>query len=332
MSLYEILATPYLSHGGSWQAHVNGSCAILNTHYTHNQGSMEDLESLSELFQHIITQMLVNRMTFGKRPEIPLSTVDAFIRPKTVMHQVLSMVYKAADSLAIWREAELNIADPGAVIMAAMKIVSDTDELDVEIDQWFSDRPPIWEEEIRDLSVDQMPVWLQSLYRAPGAPRTMRIASNLLIAQRYNLIRGTRIQMHCHALNALDVLIASAQTDAELAFWLETQQRFEMRAVRLIRDMLDAAYGHMTLPMRGKVVQKSLDDVPTIRVILLLWPLYRSAVMLIRRDSLAQLDTTGCRFWARAFLCWIRDEVGVKKCEAFVNNLDGNYGITYDHT
>ena len=276
--------------------------------------------------------MLVNRMTFGKRPEIPLSTVDAFIRPKTVMHQVLSMVYKAADSLSTWREAELNIADPGAVLMAAMKIISDTDELDAEMEQWFSERPPIWEEEVRDISVEQMPIWLQGLYRAHGAPTTMRLASNLLIAQRYNLARGTRIQMHCHALNALDVLIASAQTDAELAFWLETQQRFELRVMRLIRDMLSATYGHMTLPMRGKAPQKTLDDVPTLRVIMLLWPLYRTAVLLTRRGSFASLDITGCRFWARSFLCWIRDEVGVKKCEAFVNNLDGNYGVTYDHT
>ena len=329
LSIYELLATPYLTNGGSWQAHVNGSCAILNTFYANGNGDLDDLETLSELFQHIITQMLINRMTFGKRPEIPLSTVDVFIRPKTIMHQVLSMVYKAADRLAEWREAETNLQDPGAVIMAAMKIVSDCDELETEMDQWFAERPPLWEEEIREVKVEQMPVWLQGLYRFHGAPRAMRLSDNLLIAQRYNLTRATRIQVHCHALNALDVLIASANTDAELAFWLETQHRFELRVMAHVRDLLASLYGHMTLPMRGKAIQKSLDDVPTLRVMMLLWPLYRTTILLMRRDTLAQLDLEGMRFWARQCLCWIRDEIGVKKCEAFVNNIDGNFALAY---
>jgi len=135
--------------------------------------------------------------------------------------------------------------------------------------------------------------------------------------------------MHCHALNALDVLIASAQTDAELAFWLETQHRFELRVMGHVRDLLASLYGHMTLPMRGKATQKSLDDVPTLRVMMLLWPLYRSTILLMRRDTLAQLDPEGMRFWARYCLCWIRDEIGVKKCEAFVNNIDGNFAVAY---
>lgn len=329
LSLYEILATPFLSHGGSWQAHVNGSCALLNSFYASGQGSAEDIEALSELFQHIITQMLINRMTFGKRPEIPLSTVDVFIRPKTIMHQVLSLIYKAADKLASWREAEMNVADPVAVSMAAMKMVSDADEMVEEIEQWFRERPPVWEEEIREIKVEHMPTWLQPLYRSHGAPSTMRVSSNLLIAQRYNLLRGTQIQMHCHALNALDVLIAGAQTDSELAFWLESQQRFELRVMTHINDILSAIYGHMTLPIRGKAMQKTLDDVPTLRIILLLWPLYRMGMLMARRETMAAVDPEGRRFWARNFLCWARDEVGVKKCEAFVNNIDGNFGLTY---
>lgn len=137
MSLFEILATPYLTRGGRWRAHASGSTAILNSFYTSGLGSPEELGRLGELFQHIITQMLVNCLTFGKSPEIPLSTVEFFVRPKTVMHQVLSMVYKAAERLAAWIEAELNRTDPTVLNLAAMKIVSDCDELEIEMDLWF---------------------------------------------------------------------------------------------------------------------------------------------------------------------------------------------------
>jgi hypothetical protein len=94
-------------------------------------------------------------------------------------------------------------------------------------------------------------------------------------------------------------------------------------------NVLASMYGHMTLPMRGQAVQKSLDDVPTQRVMLLLWPLYRGCILLMRRDTLSQMDFNGRRFWARSLLCWIRDEVGIKKCEAFVNNIDGNPTLAF---
>lgn len=191
------------------------------------------------------------------------------------------------------------------------------------------DRPPIWKEEIREVKVEHMPYWLHAIYREHGASSSMLVARNPSAAQRYNLMRGTRIQMHYHALNALDVLIASAQTGAELTFWLQTQHRFELRVMHHIDNVLASLYGHLTLPVHGKAAPKSFDDVPTQRVMLLLWPLYRGCMLLMRRPALGHLDVMGRRFWARSFLCWIRDEVGIQKCEAFVNNIDGNLALAF---
>ncbi|KIW05931.1 uncharacterized protein PV09_03124 [Verruconis gallopava] len=326
LSAYEILATPYLTHGGSWQAHVNGSVALLNSLYS---GGASGLEQLTELFMHIIIQMLINCMGFGNRPSIPLSTVDAFVRPKTMSYQVLSLLYKAADTIAEWRTAELDTNSQDSLVMAAMKMVTSTEIIDAEIEQWLAERAPIWEEDIKECQKEQLPGWLKPLYDLPGAPSQMRLASNLLIAQRYNLTRGTRIQLYAHTLNAIDVLIASAKDDNDLELWLETQLRCELRVMQLIEEVLCSIYGHMTLPIRGKPAQKEVEDVPTLRVFMLLWPLYKVSMMLARRESLQQRDTQGRRFWARSILCWCRDEMGVKKCEAFVDNIDGKFGLTF---
>jgi hypothetical protein len=326
LSLYEVLSTPYLTHGGSWQAHVNGSCAILNSMYAKGGN---DLKAISELFTYITTQMLINRMSLGTVPSIPLSTMNTFIRPKTMAAQILGMMYKTAGVLAEWRSTEMNVVDQSTLLSAAMKMVDDCDSLDEEMTQWVAEQAPIWEEETKPNKIENLPSWLQDLYSLPGAPTKLRISNSFLIAQRYGLIRGTGIQMYTHALNALDVLIASAPTDAELAPWLDTQHRLEVRLMNLINDMLSAIYGQMTLPIQGKPTPKTLDDVPTLRVYALLWPLYRASMLCARRETLAQLDTEGRRFWARSVLCWIRDEMGIKKCEALVDNIDGKFGLTF---
>jgi hypothetical protein len=326
LGLYEILSTPYLTHGGSWQAHVNGAVAILNSVY---ERGGENIEPLSELFQHIITQMLINRMTFGRAPSIPMSTVNAFIRPKTMASQVLVLMYKTAYAMSDWKTTEMDGAEHSSLLSAARKMVKDCGDIDAEFDQWLAERAPIWEEETKAMKVDELPVYLRDLFSLPGAPTTLRVSSNLLIAQRYQMTRGTRIQLHAHALNAVDVLIANASTDAQLASWLETQRRFEVRILDLTDALLSSIYGHLTLPIRGKPVAKTLDDLPSLRFFMLLWPLYRSGMAIARRETLQRLDTKGCRLWIRSLFCWIRDDIGIRKCEGLVDNIDGKFGLTF---
>lgn len=325
LGIYELQSSPHLTHNGSWQAHVNGACAILNNVYAREGDNLE----IGRLFVHITVQMLINKMSWGQSPSIPMSTIDKFVKPKTMASMLLGHMYRTAEALAEWRLVELDYGgDEATLAVAARKMVEQCDILDGEMVQWLADRAPIWKQYSKPNIAEHMPVWLQGLYTAPGAPTELFYYNEFWIGHRWGMMRSTRLQMHQHTLNAVDILISAAATDDELAHWLATQNRLEARLLTLINDALSAVYAHFTLPLHGKPTPKTIQDVASLNAFASLWVVYRIG-MCFKRDSLAALDVEGRKGWVREVLCFMRDEMGFRKCVAFVDNIDGKYGSAY---
>lgn len=103
LGTYELQAALYLTRGGSWTAHINGSVAILNKNFS----AVHITSDVGGLFQSIVSQMLVIRMSSGLRPTIPIELCEKFgSTGNSAANMFYEMMYETAHFIAEWHEGQ----------------------------------------------------------------------------------------------------------------------------------------------------------------------------------------------------------------------------------
>lgn len=180
LGTYELITAAYLTHGGSYSAHINGSVAILNNKCSSDQHKLDG----GGLFLSIVSQMLIMCISGGMRPTIPIETCHRFIPNNHMAANMLpGMMYETADFIADWNGRS---ADCGkdSLLSFPGKIIKEGQCLDARLVAWLRWRPAEWDVQKLDNCEKVVPHWLKDLYTSKGAPSTLHMYSAFDIAHR----------------------------------------------------------------------------------------------------------------------------------------------------
>jgi hypothetical protein len=322
LGIYELQTTPYLTVGGSWTAHINGSVAILNRNYS----TKRITNDVGGLFQTILSQTLINRISSRTRPTIPLELCDTFISNSPLPAMLYRLMYKTAELLADWEDAR-NEKEEEELLTFSRQHVQDSQALDAEFDAWIKSRPVAWDVQKLDNCDRVVPKWLRELYSFTGAPSTLYMYSSFHVAHRWAMWRATRLPIIEAMLEAVDLQLSKAITAEERDECLTLQQRLDVQLYDLVEGIAEGLFATFTVHIPGKPDPTSLSDVLSLRGFTLLWPAFRAGITL-RRDSLRRVDIRGRFGWLRSVLELLNTDLSLAKAKAFVDTFDGLYDGT----
>lgn len=325
LGTYELITAPYLTRGGSWSAHINGSVAILNRNFSNDQMTND----VGGILASIVSQMLIIRMSSGQRPTIPIELCNNFISNRDAPPNMLyGMMYETAHFIADWNERKID-CDIKTLLCFGREQIKEGQKLDTRLVEWMESRPEPWDVQKLDNCEKIVPIWLRGLYASKGAPRTLHMYTAFHIAHRWAFWRSTRITLHGVLLDMTVLQTANATTTEERDSYLSIEQVLQIRMYELVDDLCQSIFASFVVPIAGKPDPTSIDDVAGIRAHAILWPLYRAG-MTLKRNSMRRLDSHQRFEWVRSALEFLNAEMGVAKAKAFFDNLDGLYDDSYN--
>jgi hypothetical protein len=325
LGTYELQTAPYLTKGGSWTAHVNGSVAILNMNFSADQLTAD----VGGLFQGIVSQMLIMRMSGGLRPTIPIDLCKKFFPPNSLATNMLyEMMYETAHFIADWNEGQKSY-DKDDLTQFSRRLIKEGQDLDARLVKWMKARPSSWDVQKLDNCEKVVPTWLKGLFASKGAPSTLHMHTAFYIAHRWAFWRSTRITLHGALLDMIDIQIANASSLEEENEFLTIQRVLQVRMYDLVDAMCEGMFATFVVPIPEKPEPTSIEEVAGIRAMSLMWPLSRAG-MTLKRESMQSLDVHQRFQWVRSSLEFLHKEMGTAKAKAFLDNLDGYYDETYN--
>lgn len=325
LGTYELITAPYLTRGGSYSAHINGSVAILNKNFSTDQLKLD----VGGLFLSIVSQMLIMRMSGGMRPTIPIELCHKFIpNSHMAINMLPGLMYETANFIAEWNERKLD-CEKDTLLSFSHTHIKEGQDLDARLVAWMKSRPPEWDVQKLDNCEKVVPQWLKGLYMSKGAPSTLHMYSAFYIAHRWAFWRSTRVTLHGVLLDAVVLQIAHARTVEGRDEYLTIQQVLQVRMYDLVDDLCQSMFASFVVPIPGKPEPSSIEEVAGIRAYALLWPLYRAG-MTLKREPMRRLDIHQRFEWVRSALKFLNLELAAAKAQAFLDNLDGLYDETYN--
>jgi hypothetical protein len=266
----------------------------------------------------------------GEAPTISIDIYKPLLEPNSVRTIMIELNYQTAVICAEWTETwRACITDEPRLLAESLQFMQKFQQLDSQFDVWMqTSRPVDWVMEKVHAPERGMPGWLRPLYDYPGAPTVFHNYENYYVVHRWTNMRATRIVILEKILTTVDILDTGAISEEARQHFGSVKNELETRLIQIVDSVCEAVYSMLTIPLCEKPEAQSVTEVVGLRGYSLLWPLYKSG-MVMRRASLRKRDVHGTAGWLRRALQFVADEVGIGKAQAFLNNIDGKYGVVF---
>ncbi|KIW14278.1 hypothetical protein PV08_07060 [Exophiala spinifera] len=166
---------------------------------------------------------------------------------------------------------------------------------------------------------ESRPRWARELFSHPGAPEQMLIYHTILAALTIDLYRGTRLLLNLSILERARGNVDSPILDAQLVLYNESIAASTAALImELITDLCMGVPSMLQLTATGGTDDpQSIEEVYSLRGLLMLWPLV-AAVVCLRNEDVQKCDADGKRAWARCLLAFLKNSLGLAKAQAFI--------------
>ncbi|KAH8888051.1 hypothetical protein GQ53DRAFT_843799 [Thozetella sp. PMI_491] len=318
LGIHDLISPPDMTHGGSWRAHANGAAALLIQKY---QGDPH-MHEVAGLLQIVWTQMLLSNLTTGTRPIISLDVCMRRIPADSASASLLGHLYETAALCADWYDAKATyLVDQEQFKVSVADIISRGQALDDAVMNWMNDALGQETFETLENCTNNVPAWLRPLFSLPGATTKLHRYQNIHVSHRWQFCRGSRLVLLSTVVSAIDCLLSLLQDGSARDAYNVARRRCQVRLLDLVEGLCQGTFSVFTLPITGKPEPRSFADVVGVRAYQLIWPMGRAGVCL-GLGNLRGFDVSKRSAWIRSTLCCIRDELGLRQTQGYLDYMD----------
>jgi hypothetical protein len=280
------------------------------------------MNEVAGLLQTVWTQMLLSNLTTGTRPTIPLDVCLQRVPPHSASARLLGHLYETATICADWHDAKAEcLFDQDQFKLSAADIITRGQALDDAVMDWMNDTLGQDTFETLENCSGNLPTWLRPLFSLPGAPTKLHQYHSIHVSHRWQFCRGSRLVLLGTIVSAIDRLLALLPPGSSREAYRVARRRFQTRILDLLEGLCQGAFSVFTLPITGKPEPNSFADVVGVRAYQLLWPMGRAGIC-ISLGNLRGFDVSQRLAWIRSTLCCIRDELGLRQTQGYLDYMD----------
>lgn len=236
----------------------------------------------------------------------------------THMYNVCKLRYKLSRHHTLFREKKLN-QKPEELF----QLLCEAMDLDKALEEWYqriTSRGGQTFTRTCTVNAQSRPQWARELFSLLGAPKEMLIYNTFLAALSSNIYRGTRLLLDLSILEWARTNIDSSVPGAKTLLYSESiVLSTAALSMELITDLCMSVPFMLQLTAAGGMNDpQSIEELYSLRGMLMLWPLVAAMTCLQNRD-VQNCDVDFKRVWLQHLFIFLKNSLGLGKAQAFLS-------------
>lgn len=235
----------------------------------------------------------------------------------TLMYDVCKLRYKISQHHTLFRDTNLN-QKPQEVFQLLWEAM----DLDKALKEWYQRITSLGGQTFTRtcaVNAQSRPQWARELFSLLGAPKEMLIYNTFLAALSTNIYRGTRLLLNFSILEWARTNIDVSVSDNKTLLYRESiVLSTTALLMELITDLCMSVPFMLQLTAAGGMNDpQSIDELYSLRGMLMLWPLVAAMTCLQNKD-VQNCDVDFRRVWLQHLFIFLKNSLGLGKAQAFL--------------
>lgn len=316
LGMYEILFSSAVTKQGSFNAHLNGTIALIQSRLSELCGPRPMRFNLMNL---IWVQMMTHCISHGKHCSLPLELRDSWAQRIPHIWEQWRLMYEATELCARWKEELIDsssVVDPVREILLT-SLIQEGRAMNQAFDDWHLILPETWSYTILTTSEVDWPEYLDTLASAPDSPPLVYKFNALQFQFRHCMHWTWKMILNQAMLHSEYLLWTSRQQTGTLdatmlpstsAAIVELQEQILLCIDHIRSAALHVLAGHNPADPAGGAV----SSFSTFSII---FPL-SVACYCMQQAPLPEMEVAPRMSWVKRTLGWIGEEMGFSKAFA----------------